>query len=82
MGKSGISVFSCYQYNIPTTYLTSNFKIKFHVVGFNAANQYVNIDDIRINALNPDTGMTFKINNGSGNKIVYFDSNGNPADQH
>ena len=33
----------------------------------------------RINALNPDTGMTFKINNGGGDKIVYFDSSGNPA---
>ena len=63
----------------PSTYLTSDFKIKFHVVGFNISNQYVNIDDIRINALNPDTGITFKINNGSGDKIVYLDSNGNPA---
>jgi hypothetical protein len=79
VGSEKNSVFACYQYNIPATYLTSNFKIKFHAVGFNVGGQYINIDDIRINALNPDTGMTFKINNGSGNKIVYFDSDGNPA---
>jgi len=79
VGTSGTSVFSIYQYNIPVTYLTSNFKIKYHVVGFNTSGQYVNIDDIRINTLNPDTGITFEINNGSGNKIVYFDSDGNPA---
>ena len=80
VGSSGYTVFATYQYNIPVTYLTDNFKIKFHAVGFNILNQYVNIDDIRINALNPDTGVTFKINNGSGDKIVYYDASGNPLD--
>lgn len=79
VGSSGYNCTATYQYDIPVTYITSAFKIKFHVVGFNVANQYVNIDNMRINALKPNTGMTFKINKGSGDKIVYFDANGNPA---
>ncbi len=68
-----------YQYTIPITYLTSHFKAKLYIVGFNGPGQHCCVDNIRINALNPDTGLTFKIDNGSGAKIVYFDSNGNPA---
>jgi hypothetical protein len=80
VGTSYSSVSAVYQYNIPTPLLSSNFKIKYHVVGFNVSNQYVYIDDIRLNTVKPDPGLTFKINNGSGDKTVYFDSNGNPLD--
>ncbi len=79
VGTSGTNVASIYQYNLPVTYLTANFKIKFHVTGFNLSNQYVNIDDFRINALEPATGLTFEIDNGGGSQVVYFDANGNPA---
>jgi hypothetical protein len=79
VGNSGYKSTATYQYNIPVTFLTSSFKIKFHVVGFSTSGQYCYIDNIRINALDPDRGLTFKINNGSGDKIVYFDSDGNPA---
>jgi hypothetical protein len=68
-----------FQYNIPVTYLTSSFKVKLFVTGFSDPGEYCNVDDIRIIVLTPDIGLTFKINNGSGDKIVYFDSSGNPA---
>jgi hypothetical protein len=77
----GSSAFACtaiYQYNIPASYLTDNFKVKFFVVGFNSSGQACNIDNIKINALNPKTGITFKIDKGTGYQQVYFDSSGQP----
>jgi hypothetical protein len=79
IGTSGYLSTATYQYTIPVTYLTSTFKVKLNIEGFNSPGQYCNIDNIRVNVLNPDTGITFKIDNGSGAKIVYFDSSGNPA---
>ncbi len=82
IGTSGFASTAAFQFNIPVNYLTQFFKLKLRVVGFNNPGQYCNVRNIRISALNPDTGLTFKINNGSGggDKIVYFDSDGNPAD--
>jgi hypothetical protein len=80
IGTSGFASTAAFQFNIPVNYLTQFFKVKLHIVGFNGPGQYCNVRNIRISALNPDTGLTFKINNGGGDKIVYFDTDGNPAD--
>jgi hypothetical protein len=61
-----------YSFQIPSTYLTPNFKMRFNLVGFTAAS--CNIDDIRVTTtLNPDTNVIFKINDVQ----VSFDSSGN-----
>jgi hypothetical protein len=63
---------------IPSVYLTSNFKIKFTLVGFTGSGLYANIDNITIKGQSADTSVVFKINDGTGLKQVYFDSNGLP----
>jgi hypothetical protein len=79
IGNSGFLSTATFQYNIPVTYLTNAFKVKLYISGFNEPGQYCNVDNVKVIVLNPDTGITFKIDNGSGAKIVYFDSSGNPA---
>ncbi len=69
-----------YQYVIPASFLTSTFKVKFHISGLTGLGEYACIDNIRITVMQPSTGITFSINNGTTTKQVYFDSNGNPAD--
>jgi hypothetical protein len=79
VGSSGYACAASFKYNIPSTYVSDFLKIKFYSVGFNVSNQYINIDNIRINALNPDTSVTFKIDDGiSGYRQVYLDSAGQP----
>jgi hypothetical protein len=78
VGNSGFASTATYQYNIPITYLTHNFKVRFFVVGFDLTGQACNIDNIKVNALLPKTGITFKINKGTGYQQVYFDASGQP----
>ena len=78
VGNSGFACTATYQYNIPITYLTHNFKVRFFVVGFDLTGQACNIDNIKVNALQPKTGITFKINKGTGYQQVYFDASGQP----
>ncbi|MBN1367754.1 MAG: hypothetical protein JW967_07495 [Dehalococcoidales bacterium] len=62
-----------YTFQIPSTYLSPNFKVRFKLVGFETAG--CNIDDIRVTtSLNPDTDITFKIND----EQYYFDEAGEP----
>jgi hypothetical protein len=49
-------------YSVPQDYVTGNFKIRFYF-NFDSPSEYVNIDDIRICYLTPDTSITFKIDN-------------------
>lgn len=75
-----------FSYEIPERYLTSNFKIKFELVGFTSAGQYANIYNIRINAMEPDESVLFQIDAGSGPVTVYLDAGadgivGNDDDQ-
>ena len=78
VGNSGFACTSIYQYNIPTNYLTDNFRVSFFVVGFDTTGQVCNVDNIKINALQPKTGITFKIDKGTGYQQVYFDGSGQP----
>lgn len=78
VGSSRYIYTAVYQYLIPSSYITDNFKIKFYVVGFNGSGQYCNFDNIRINALKPEQGITFKIDGGSGLQQVYLDDQNQP----
>jgi hypothetical protein len=80
IGTAPFAPAAVYQYNIPAEYLTSQFRMKFYVKGCGEGGKYVNLDDIRITAMQPDTGITFKMKVGTIEKTVYFDSDGNPAD--
>ncbi|HSW57812.1 MAG TPA: hypothetical protein VLH15_05385, partial [Dehalococcoidales bacterium] len=70
---------SIFQYNVPRDYLTANFKFKLRINGFGNLGQYVGLDNIRINCLQPHTTIPFKIKVGSGpNQQVSFDTDGQP----
>ncbi len=70
---------SIFQYNVPRDYLTANFKFKLRINGFGNLGQYVGIDNIRINCMQPHTTVPFRIQVGSGpNQQVYLDSDGLP----
>jgi hypothetical protein len=56
-----------YWYPIPEDYLTSNFKMRFYF-NFNQANEYVELDDIKVVYMPPDTSITFTIDG----QQVYF----------
>jgi hypothetical protein len=82
MAASAFDAKAVYQYNIPRDYLTSIFKIKFYISGFDSPGKYFGIDNIRICWLQPKEGISFKIDptgSGSSYQQVYFDSSGNPA---
>jgi hypothetical protein len=79
IGTSPYDHASIYQYNIPLTYLTNSFKFKLRISGFSGLGEYVGIDNIRVNIMQPDMGIPFKINGGTGDKQVYYDADGNPA---
>jgi hypothetical protein len=55
-------------YPIPEDYLTSNFKMRLYF-NFNDAGEYINIDNIKVIYMPPDTDITFMI----GTDQVYFD---------
>jgi hypothetical protein len=61
-----------YSYSIPTAYLTSDFRIKFALVGF--ANSNCHIDNIQIVAMQADKTCTFSI----GGTQMSFDADGDP----
>jgi len=63
-----------FTYPIPSQYFTANFKIKLSLVNFSTANEYLNIDNIQIRYMQPDTAVTFKI---AGSQVS-FDSSNNP----
>jgi hypothetical protein len=65
---------SNFTYTIPSGYLTSQFKMRFYLVGFGGAGQYCDIDNIKITAMMPDSSVFFKING----QQVYFDASGQP----
>ena len=46
--RGNISSATNFSYNIPSQYLTNNFKIRFMLVGFNTPGPYGNIDNIKI----------------------------------
>ncbi len=58
-----------YYYFVPDQYLTSNFKLRFDLVGMDGTGEYCHIDDIQVSYLPPDTSITFKIND----QQVYLD---------
>ncbi len=47
---------------IPNDYLTSNFKMRFYLGGFDGDGKYCYIDDIEINKLTPDQTVNLTIN--------------------
>jgi hypothetical protein len=55
-------------YPVPEEYLTSNFKMRFYF-NFDNDSEYVNLDNIEVIYMPPDTSITFKI----GSDQVYFD---------
>jgi hypothetical protein len=65
---------SNFSYTIPSRYLTSQFKMRFYLVGFSGAGQYCEIDNIKITAMMPDSSAFFKING----QQVYFDASNQP----
>jgi hypothetical protein len=70
---------SSFSYEIPDQYVTSSdFKIRFYLVGFSSSNRYCYIDNIKIAAMLADTAVVFQIDDGTGAKQVYFDENGQP----
>jgi hypothetical protein len=72
IGTSSIN----FSYGVPSDYAKAHFKIRFTLVGFNFAGQKVNIDNIKVNILPPDTSVVFKIDDTQ----VYFDGDGEPHD--
>lgn len=60
---------------IPAEYLTSQFKMRFHLESMTGSNEYVDIDDIAIASITAtaDTGIKFWIND-----IQYYLDDGNP----
>lgn len=65
---------SNFTYTIPSGYLTSDFKMRFYLVGFAGAGQYCDIDNIKITAMMPDSSVFFKIDG----QQVYFGAGGQP----
>ncbi len=65
---------SSFSYAVPSAYLTSQFKMRFYLVGFGGNGQYCTIDNVKITVGNGDTSAFFKINGTQ----VYFDANGIP----
>jgi hypothetical protein len=66
------STYVNYKYTIPDEYLDPDFKIRFYVVGMTGTNEYSQIDNIKILARDPPTGIEFRINGDQ----VYIDSDG------
>jgi hypothetical protein len=64
-----------YTYAIPSLYFQNGFKFRFTLRGFNAANVYLNLDDIQIRYMQPDVGVTFKIND---QQVSFNGTTGNP----
>jgi hypothetical protein len=60
---------------VPGEYLSSQFKMRFYLVGFSNASQYCYVDNIKISYMPPDTGVQFKINGTQ----VCIDAGGNPV---
>ncbi|MDD5082053.1 MAG: hypothetical protein PHU08_01640 [Dehalococcoidales bacterium] len=58
---------------VPDDYLVSNFKIRFYF-DFNATDEYVYVDEIKLTTMEGDTSVFFKIDG----QQVYFDALGNP----
>jgi|GEM_PF-1414783 len=65
---------SNFSYTIPKHYLSSGFKIKFSLVGFDNTGNYANLDDIIITAMVGDDTVLFKIDDGThpGGTAVYL----------
>jgi len=63
-----------FSYVIPVPYLTSDFRIRFSLVGFARSGQYCNIDNIKISDMKPWDKVQFKIDGTQ----CYFGSDGNP----
>jgi hypothetical protein len=76
-----------FSYTVPANYLTSTFKVRFSLVGFNASNQYCNVDDVKITpSLGPGDGLYFSFSGDGGvtwsSDILAFqgDIGGDPVD--
>jgi hypothetical protein len=68
---------SDFTYYISEPYASSsNFKIRFYIVGMEGSDKYVNIDDIKIVVRPPDDSVIFKING----QQVYLDGNDDPQE--
>jgi hypothetical protein len=65
-----------FKYIIPDEYLDPDFKMKFSVVGMTGTNEQCIIDNIKIIARDPPTGIEFRINGHQ----VYLDSSGDPQE--
>ncbi len=65
---------SSFSYTIPVQYRTDEFKIRFHLASCSGSNEYVYIDNIRVEVSTPDTSITFSINGDQ----VYLDGDGDP----
>jgi hypothetical protein len=62
------------QYTVPVLYLSSQFKVRFYLVGMSGSGYYVNLDNIRVTARTADESIVFRIDG----QQVYLDSNGDP----
>jgi hypothetical protein len=63
-----------FTYTVPNSYLTSNFKMRFTLVGCSFSGAYCNLDNITMAVMVADKSVVFKINN----QQVYLDSSGTP----
>jgi hypothetical protein len=66
-----------FTFQVPASYLTARFRIRFYQT-LDETNEYINLDNITVNTMLPDTSVVLKIDDGTGFKQVYLDTNGNP----
>jgi hypothetical protein len=66
-----------FTFQVPASYLTAKFRMRFYQT-LDEANEYINLDNITLNAMLPDTSVVLSIDDGTGLKQVYFDANGIP----
>lgn len=67
-----------FSYTIPDRFLVSGFMMRV-CLAFDEPGEYAYLDDIKITAMEADTSVVFKIDDGSGIRQVYFDENGCPC---
>ena len=66
-----------FTFQIPASYLTAKFRMRFYQT-LDDTYEYINLDNIAVKAMLPDTSVVFSIDDGTGLKQVYLDANGNP----
>ncbi len=77
VGYTQSSPISEFRHIIPTQYLTDGFKIRFIPVGMTVTGKYCNVDNIRVQAMQPPNNIQFFINS----QQVSYTSGSNPQPQ-